>query len=160
MLGGKHVHLARSSDESKALNNFAGPGVIISSAGMMTGGRILHHLKRRLPDASCTIVLGGFMAAGTRGRRLQEGEDHLRIHGRDIPVLAAIEQVSGLSGHADRSDLLRWLKPLPTPRRVFLTHGEQRSATALAEKLSDDRGWDAVVPDLGETFDLVRVART
>jgi metallo-beta-lactamase family protein len=154
VLDGQHVHLVRRTEESKALNNFGGPGVIISSSGMMTGGRILHHLKRRLPDEANTVVLGGFMAAGTRGRRLQNGEETLRIHGSDVPVRAAIEKVSGLSGHADRSDLLRWLEPLPAPRRVFLTHGEEDSATALAAELQKTRGWDVVVPDLGETFSL------
>ena len=102
VLGGPAVHLCRSVDESKALNHVEGPAVIISSSGMMTAGRILHHLKRRLPDKRNTVVLGGFMAAGTRGRALEEGAKSLRMHGVDVPVRAAIEKVPGLSGHADR----------------------------------------------------------
>jgi len=155
VLDGPRVHLIHSSEESKALNGFQGPGVIISSAGMMTGGRILHHLRRRLPEERNTIVLGGFMAAGTRGRRLQDGETRLRIHGRDVPVRAAVERVSGLSGHADRSELLRWVKPLDSsPRKVFVTHGEPDSAVALAAELTKRHGWQTVVPDLGDSFEL------
>lgn len=154
VLDGDNVHFTREVSASKALNRVDGPAVIISSSGMMTGGRILHHLKRRLPDPKTTIVLGGFMAAGTRGRRMQDGEKFIRIHGMDIENKAHIEKVSGLSGHADRSDLLRWLKPLPDPKRVFLTHGEMKSATALADTLKKDRGWNVHIPALGETVEL------
>jgi metallo-beta-lactamase family protein len=129
--------------------------VIISSSGMMEGGRILHHLKRRLPDERNTIVLGGFMAAGTRGRRLQDGAEFIRIHGQDVRVRAAIEEVSGLSCHADRGELLRWLARLEAPRRVFLTHGEPGPAQAFAQLLRDRRGWKCHVPQLGETHELV-----
>jgi len=94
------------------------------------------------------------MAYGTRGRRLQDGAKTIRIHGQDVPVAAAIDTVSGLSGHADRSDLLRWLQPLDDPTRVFLTHGEPDSATALAETLAEDRGWDCHVPAIGERHEL------
>jgi len=154
LLDGPRVHLCRSTDESKALNHLKGPAVIISSSGMMTGGRIVHHLKKRLPGAENTIVLGGYMAIGTRGRRLQNGEKTIRMHGIEIPVNAAIESVSGLSGHADRKDLLRWLKPLPDPRRVFLTHGEPDSSEALSDQLHRERGWKVHIPDLGETHEL------
>ena len=154
VLAGPRVHLCRSVDESKALNHVAGPAVIVSSSGMMTGGRIIHHLKQRLPSPRHTIVLGGYMAVGTRGRRLQEGAKKLRMHGMDVPVRAAIESVPGLSGHADRDGLLRWLKPLPRPKRAFLVHGEPDSAAALADTLRQDRHWDVHVPDLGETHEL------
>ncbi len=106
------VRITRSVQESKAINKLTGPAVIISSAGMMTGGRILHHLRQRLPDKRNTIVLGGFMAAGTRGRALQEGATTLRMFGSDVPVRAAVVEMSGLSAHAGHSELLRWLKPL------------------------------------------------
>lgn len=153
-LGGRNVHLSRSVQESKRLNSLQGPAVIISSSGMMTGGRILHHLKFRLPDARNTILAGGFMAAGTRGRALQERRRTIRIHGQDVLVRAAVESLSGLSGHADRSELLRWLAPLPDPRRVFLTHGELPAATALAAELRATRGWDTYVPKMGESVVL------
>ena len=154
VLAGPRVHLCRTTDESKALNHVAGPAVILSSSGMMTGGRIIHHLKQRLPSPRHTIVLGGYMAVGTRGRHLQDGAESLRMHGIDVPVRAAIEVVPGLSGHADRGGLLRWLQPLPRPKRVFLVHGEPDSAAAFGETLRTLRHWDVHIPELGETQQL------
>ncbi|MEM6799210.1 MAG: MBL fold metallo-hydrolase, partial [Planctomycetota bacterium] len=154
VLGGPAVHLCRSADESKALNNITSGAIIIASSGMMTGGRIIHHLKRRLSDPATTIVMGGYQAVGTRGRKLEEGAETLRMHGMDIPVRAAIEKVPGLSGHADRSGLLRWLKDLPAPKKTFLTHGEPDSAAAFAQTLRGDKGWEVEVPDLGDSFEL------
>ncbi len=149
-----HLTLSRSVAESRKVNELMGPGVIISSSGMMTGGRILHHLRRRLPDPRNTIVLGGFMAAGTRGRALQEGAKTLRVFGADVPVRAAVVEMSGLSGHAGHSELRRWLEPLAAPKQVFFTHGELASATSLAEELRRDRGWNTVVPRMGQSFEL------
>jgi metallo-beta-lactamase family protein len=154
VLGGPAVHLCRSADESKALNNIDFPAIIIASSGMMTGGRIIHHLKRRLSDPRTTIIMGGYQAVGTRGRALEEGAETLRMHGQEIPVKAAIEKVPGLSGHADRSGLLRWLGDLPAPKQTFLTHGEPDSMEALAETLRADRGWEVKTPELGATFEL------
>lgn len=150
----RHVRLVRTAEESKRINSFTGPGMIISSSGMMTGGRILHHLRQRLPDERNTVLLAGYMAEGTRGRALQNGARTLRIHGRDVPVRAAVVEMSGLSGHADRSELLRWLAPLPPPKQTFLTHGELPSAIALAEELRATRGWNTTVPKLGEAIEL------
>ncbi|HEX4148001.1 MAG TPA: MBL fold metallo-hydrolase, partial [Pirellulales bacterium] len=148
------VHLARSTADSKEINAVRGPAVIIASSGMMTGGRILHHLQQRLPHEQNTILIGGFMAEGTRGRALQDGARWLRIFGRDVPVRATVREMSTLSGHAGHSELLRWLEPLSPPRRVFLTHGEKPSATALADELRSKRGWNTYVPQLGETVEL------
>ena len=155
VLAGPRVHLCRTTDESKALNGLAGPAVIIASSGMMTGGRIIHHLKQRLPDAKNTIALGGYMAVGTRGRQLENGAKWIRIHGQDVAVRAAVEKIPGLSGHADRTDLLRWLGPLPKPRRVFLVHGEPDSAAALGDTLRAERDWAVHIPKLGESHELV-----
>lgn len=154
VLGGRHVHLARTVAESKRINEVAGPAVIIASSGMMTGGRILHHLRRRLPDAANTIVLGGFAAAGTRARALKDGASTVRMHGSDVPVRAAVAELTALSGHAGRSELLRWLGPLEPPARVFITHGEPDAAAALAVELRDRRGWNSCVPRLHESFEL------
>lgn len=154
ILAGPKVHLVRTVEESKALNKLKGPAIIISSSGMMTGGRIVHHLKQRLPNKNTTIVLGGYMAVGTRGRLIQEGREFIRMHGTEVPVKAAVESIPGLSGHADRSGLLRWSQNLPKPRRTFLTHGEPESADALADELRSSRDWDVMVPDLGETYEL------
>lgn len=154
VLSARNVHLARSVAESKRINDVEGPAVIIASSGMMTGGRILHHMKRRLPDPQNTVVLGGYMAEGTRGRDMKEGRRTIRIHGQDVAVRAAVAEISAISGHAGRTELLRWLQPLSPPRRTFLTHGELAGANALAATLRDERGWDVVVPKLGQTFVL------
>jgi metallo-beta-lactamase family protein len=155
LLGGPKVHLCRSVDESKALNHVTGPAVIISSSGMMTAGRILHHLKQRLPNPRTTVVLGGYMAVGTRGRSLEEGAPTVRLHGMDVPVKAAVVKVPGLSGHADRKGLLRWLNHLKTPpKQVFLTHGEIDSAEALAANLRERKGWNVSVPDMNESVEI------
>jgi metallo-beta-lactamase family protein len=154
VLDGKGMRLSRTADESKALNQVGGPAIIISSSGMMTGGRILHHLKQRLPHERNTVILGGFQAAGTRGRSLQDGAKWIRIHGKDVKVRAAIEQVPGLSGHADRAGLLRWLEPLKSVKGVFLVHGEVPSAESLAQTLRAQRGWNVHVPELGQTHEL------
>ncbi len=148
------VTLARTANESKQINKLKGPGLVISSSGMMTGGRILHHLRQRLPDPASTIVLGGFAVAGTRARALQEGARTLRIFGADVPVRAAVVEMSGLSGHAGHSELRRWLEPLSAPRQALITHGELTSATHFAEELRRDRGWNTKVPKLGETVEL------
>jgi metallo-beta-lactamase family protein len=155
VLAGPNVHLSRSTDESKALNHLHGPAIIISSSGMMDAGRIVHHLKYRLPHPNNTIILGGYMAYGTRGRLLQDGVKYLKMHGQQIPCRAAVEKIPGLSGHADRSGLLRWLQPLPPPKQTFLVHGEPEPAEALAKTLRIDRGWNVTLPELGESHELV-----
>jgi metallo-beta-lactamase family protein len=149
-----HVQLTSKANESKRINQVTGPAVIISSSGMMTGGRILHHLQRRLPDPKNTIVLAGYMAEGTRGRILQDGGTFLRMHGTEVPVRAAIVQMSALSGHAGHDELLRWLAPLPPPKQVFLTHGEKPVSLAFADELRRTRSWNTVVPKMGESFEL------
>lgn len=154
-LAGPRVHLCRSVDQSKALNHITGPAVILSSSGMMDAGRIIHHLKHRLPNAGNTVVLGGYMAAGTRGRLLQDGAKYLKMHGQHVEVRAAVEKIPGLSGHADRSGLLRWLEPLTPPKQTFLVHGEPESAESLAAALRSNRGWKVTVPDLGDSHELI-----
>lgn len=154
VLDGPGVIMVSETEESKSLNKVKGPAVIISSSGMMTGGRIVHHLQQRLPFPQNTIVLGGFMAIGTRGRLIQDGAPFIRMHGFDVKVRAAVESVPGLSGHADRQGLLRWTEHLPAPKRTFLTHGEPPAAEAFAETLRRERGWDVRVPELGETQEM------
>ena len=95
-----------------------------------------------------------FQAIGTRGRSLIDGAKFLRIHGRDIPVKAAVARVDALSGHADRREVGRWLAGMPAPRRTFLVHGEPAAARGMAEYLQQTRGWDVHVPALGDTVDL------
>lgn len=154
-INGPHLTLIRTTEHSKLLNQIGGPAVIVSSSGMMTQGRILHHLRHRLPDRRNTIILGGFQAAGTRGRQLEERAKFIRLHHQDVPVRAAIEKIPGMSGHADRGELLKWLAPLPAPRHTFLTHGEKPAADALAETLRRERNWNVAIPRLGQTYELL-----
>ena len=148
------VRTAKTAAESKGINAHAGPGIVIASSGMMNGGRILHHLARRLPDEQTTVLVAGFQAKGTRGRTLLGGARPLRIHGRDIPVRAAIRQVDAFSGHADRSEIARWLADMPAPKLAFLVHGEPPAARGMAEFLATSRGWNTTVPAIGQAFDL------
>jgi metallo-beta-lactamase family protein len=148
------VRMARTAEESKAINAHQGAGIVIASSGMMNGGRILHHLARRLPDPRTTVLVAGFQAAGTRGRTLIEGAEFLKIHGRDIPVRAAVRRVDALSGHGDRREIARWLGSMAAPRRVFLVHGEPPAARGMADHLKKTLGWEATVPAIGESFDL------
>src|SRR5262249_8231396 len=148
---GQRVRLSRTVDESKQINSLKGPAVIIACNGMMTGGRILHHLEQRLPNEQNTIVLAGYMSEGTRGRSLAEGAKSLRLYGHDVPVRAAVVSMSALSGHAGHRELLRWLEPLARPRQAFFTHGELPAATALANELASTRGWKTLVPKLGQS---------
>jgi metallo-beta-lactamase family protein len=154
LLHGKWVHLRRTRAESEALNEVKGPAVIISSSGMLSGGRILHHCRVRLPHAENTLLITGYQAAETLGRRLLDGARFVRIHKGEVPVLAEVANLKGLSGHADAGEMLRWLAGLKSPRAVFLTHGEPEAAEALAGRLRLERGLKAHVPGLGETVEL------
>jgi metallo-beta-lactamase family protein len=119
------VRLARTPDESRAINAVPGPVLIISASGMVSGGRVLHHLKQRLPDSRTTVLLVGYQALGTRGRQLQDGAESIKSYGDDIPVRAHVETVHGLSAHADAAGLIRWLRTARRPpRRAFVVHGD------------------------------------
>jgi len=154
-LASPFVHMAKTANESKAINAHRGPGIVIASSGMMNGGRILHHLAQRLPDPKTTVLVAGFQAAGTRGRSLVDGAEMLRIHGRDIPVRAAVRRVDALSGHADRHELGRWLGTLPAPKRTFLVHGEPPAARSMAEFLGATLRFETMIPAIGDSFELV-----
>src|SRR4030088_1397439 len=122
-------HLTRSVEESKAINNVKTPCIIISASGMISGGRVLHHLMQRLPAALNAVLLCGLQAEGTRGRALQEGAKSLKLYGQDVPVAAEIVEMGQFSAHAGKSELLRWLTALPTPpKQTNLTHGESAPA--------------------------------
>jgi len=109
--------------------------------------RVVHHRRIRLPDPRTTVLLVGYQAAGTRGRRLLDGEKPLRMFGEDVPVRATVETVPGLPAHADGEGLLRWLRTADrAPRQVFVVHGEPGPARALAQRIKDDLGWAVVVP--------------
>ena len=154
-LATRQLELLRTPEESKGLNDLAGPLVVIAGSGMATGGRILHHLKLRLPDRRTTVLLPGFQADGTRGRALQNGADHVRIHGGDVPVRARIVTLDGLSAHADRGEILAWLRRFARPpRRTFVVHGEPESAAALAAAVRDELHWNVEVAEDAQAVDL------
>ncbi len=137
---------ARTSVESRALNEIKGPVIIISASGMASGGRVLHHLKRRLPDKRTTVLLCGYQAAGTRGRTLQEGAKKVRIHGKDVTVRARIETLHGLSAHADWKELIVWLSQFERPpKKTFAVHGEASASEALVDAIREHLGWQASV---------------
>lgn len=149
------VFLHRTVHDSKALNTMKGPRVIIAASGMMTGGRILHHLVRRLPDARNLVLLTGYQALGTRGRSLQDGAATLRIHGQNVPVKARVASIQGLSSHADGDEIMRWIGTAGRkPRRVFVVHGEEEAATHLAGRIAEATGAEVAVPRLKDSFDL------
>jgi metallo-beta-lactamase family protein len=146
---------AASRDESKRLNDLKGARIIISASGMLTGGRVLHHAMRVLPDEHATIVFVGYQAAGTTGRRVQDGEPEVKIMKNWVPVRCHVEKVEGFSAHADWEDVLRWLEGLPVaPKMLFTTHGEPVSAEAMAGHIRERFGWNVVVPQFEQTVEL------
>jgi metallo-beta-lactamase family protein len=146
---------ASSRDESKRLNNMKGARIIISASGMLTGGRVLHHAMRILPDKNATVVFVGFQAAGTTGRRVQDGEREVKIMKNWVPVRCYVEKVEGFSAHADWKAVLRWLSGLTgAPKMVFTTHGEPDAAAAMAEHIRGRFGWNVIVPAYEQTIDL------
>lgn len=138
----------RSVDESKLLNLRGGPMIIVSASGMLTGGRILHHLRAYGPDRRNTIVLTGFQAGGTRGARLLAGERSLRLFGADVPIRAEVAVIDSMSAHADADDLIDWMRSGPRrPDAVYVTHGEPAAADTLRLRIEHELGWPARVPE-------------
>ena len=153
VLDGDNVTLHRTRKSSQSLNELKGPAIILSASGMLTGGRILHHMLNRLPDPTTTVALVGFMAEGTLGRKLMEGADLVYIHKSPVEVKARIFNFQGMSGHADWFELLHWLEPIEyQPRKVFITHGEKEQSDAMARHLREERKWDTVQPKMDESF--------
>ena len=149
------VQYTRTADESKAIDRASGPMIVSSASGMATGGRVLHHLRRFLPEETTTVLFTGYQPAGTRGRSLVDGADEVKIHGQYVPVRARVVQIESLSAHADYREMLDWLaRGSLAPRGVFVTHGEPSAADAFRRLLRDRFGWDAQVPGLGDSFAL------
>ncbi|MFJ7587543.1 MBL fold metallo-hydrolase RNA specificity domain-containing protein [Streptomyces sp. NPDC097617] len=146
---------ARTVQESIDINNSSGPAVIVSSAGMATGGRVLHHLHRILPDPRNAVVIVGFAAAGTRARDLVDGARTLKMFGEYVPVRAEVADVPHFSAHADADQIIAWLRTAPPPHTTYLVHGEEGAAETLRDRIDNELGWTAVVPKSGEAV-LVR----
>jgi metallo-beta-lactamase family protein len=150
----KTIELHRTVEESRRLARLKGPAILIASSGMLTGGRILHHLKTLLPRESTVVAIVSYQAEGTRGRVLLQGTKTLRIFREEVPVNAKVVEIGGFSGHADCDELARWTSSLKAPKTVFVTHGEPGPAQAFAARLTSERGWKTVVPAAGQEFVL------
>lgn len=151
----KNLKLSETRLQSKAINQIKENAIIISSSGMATGGRILHHLEARLPERQNTVLLIGYQAEGTRGRALEEGKTEVKIHGQIIPIRAKIEKISGFSGHGDYEEILAWLMAFNRPpEKTFIVHGEPQASQSMADRIRELLGWEVVVPQFGESFEL------
>ena len=148
------LHQMRTTEESIEINDVEGNAIIISASGMATGGRVVHHLQQLLPDPKNTIMLVGFQAAGTRGRSLEEGQKQLKMYGQWIPVNAHIAKVESFSVHADATELVEWLKPIPRPQQVFVVHGEPDGQRGLKDRLENQLNWYVTIPKSGQVFTI------
>jgi len=146
--------VVRTAEESRALNPLRGC-IILAGAGMCNGGRIKHHLRQHIGRPESTVLFAGYQAEGTLGRRILDGHPEVRIFGESHAVRARICRVDGMSGHADRGQLLDWLGHLRRgPTTLALTHGDEAASVALREKVLDRYGWDAIIPRYEETIEL------
>ena len=144
-----------SARDSKALVENDRPAVIIASSGMASGGRVVHHLFAGLPDPRNTVLFVGFQAAGTRGRQLVDGAQHVKIFGQHVPVHARIEKIDGMSSHADAGEIVRWLRTFPrAPKTTYLVHGEVVAQDALKARITRELGWNVEIPTHGQKVDL------
>ena len=150
-----YISFTESPEDSMAINSIKQGAVIVSASGMCDAGRIKHHLKNNLSRQECTVIIAGFQAAGTLGRRLVEGASWVRIFGETVPVRASVYTLGGLSAHADRDALLGWLANFTrSPKRVFVIHGEEETALGFAETVRERFGWRVEVPEIGAGYTL------
>ncbi|MFA0963461.1 MBL fold metallo-hydrolase RNA specificity domain-containing protein [Roseivirga sp. BDSF3-8] len=150
-----NLHYCRDRELSKSLNKLEKNAVILSASGMLTGGRILHHLYHRLPRENDTLLFSGFQPVGTRGRDIQDGEIAVKVFGLPVPIRCHVKDIDGLSAHADRQELHRWLSGFESsPKMTYIVHGEEESAMALQNYISQELKWQATVPDYLDTHTL------
>ncbi|OGN96817.1 MAG: MBL fold hydrolase [Chloroflexi bacterium RBG_13_51_36] len=151
----ERLKIVQSTEESKAINNIRGSSIIIAGSGMVTGGRIKHHIVNNIGRPESTILFVGYQAQGTPGRMLLDGAQEIRLLGQMHPVRAHIEKIDGFSAHADRDGLLAWLADIRVPPRcVFITHGEEEAATSFAALVKEKTGWTVNVPQYKDTVEL------
>jgi len=149
------VQFVRDAQESMRLNESRKPSIILSASGMITGGRILHHLKSLGPDEKNSLVIVGFQSAGTRGEALLRGKRELRIHGQTVPIRAAIHNLENISAHADSSEMISWLSEMKkTPKKTFVVHGEPVAADEMRKLITQKFDWNCYVPEYGEEVTL------
>jgi metallo-beta-lactamase family protein len=141
-INSRHMVVDKTPEQSKAINSLKGPLIIISASGMATGGRVLHHLKHRLPNPDTTVLFAGYQAEGTRGRLLQDGAKDVKMLGEAIPVRAKIKVLDGFSAHADQAEILRWLRTFKkAPKMTYIVHGEPPAAQALDAVIREQLKW-------------------
>lgn len=141
-------------EESMTVNQPKEPCIIISASGMGTGGRVVHHLRFMLPDAKNSVIMVGYQAVGTRGRSLVDGAEEVKMHGEFVPVRAHIANIAAFSVHADANEMFEWVKAASEqPKQIFVVHGEQDAADALASRFKAI-GWNPIVPTDASSFDL------
>jgi metallo-beta-lactamase family protein len=153
--GFKLLQYVREANESKALNNLKGPFIVLAASGMCEAGRILHHLRNGIEDPRNTVLITGFQAENTLGRKILEGQAEVSIFGEPMRVRAEVASLDQLSGHADQGELIEWMRPLaPGLKKVFLVHGEPAPANVLAGLIGKEFGIEVVVPARGDSFQL------
>ena len=156
MFATQRFTVTRSAQESKQITASKLPSIVISSSGMATGGRVLHHLADALPDRRNTVLFVGFQAEGTRGRQLVDGATSVKIHGRLIAVNATVVRLDGMSAHADQSEIIRWLTGFTKPPKVtYLVHGEPHSMEALKTAIGSALDWRVEIPQMNETVQVL-----
>lgn len=149
-----NLHLTRETEHSMAINAIQSGAIVIAGSGMCTGGRIVHHLKHNLGGERNHVMIVGYQARGTLGRRLVDGAERVRIHGRDVPVKAKIHTVGGLSAHGDQEDMARWYGGMEGHPPVYLVHGEREAQGEFGKFLEDRFGCSVNLPGPGEKLDL------
>jgi metallo-beta-lactamase family protein len=150
----KNLHLSSSVEDSMAINNITSGAIIIAGSGMCNGGRIIHHLKHNLARQGAHVMIVGYQAYGTLGRKLVDGHEEVRIHGNDYPVRARIHTVGGLSAHGDVDDLTRWLRNFNSDPAIHVVHGEDESKQAFRNTIEQQLGLRADVPAMGDVLEL------
>ena len=150
-----NINFSLTTEESKKINDVTPPKIIIAGSGMSTGGRILHHERRYLPDKNSTLLLVSYQAPGSLGRRIQDGAGSVGLFGEDVPVRCHIEMISGYSAHADQETLFEFARAhSDTLKKVFLTHGEPKASLTLVQRLRDYLGVNASAPKYGDLIEL------
>jgi len=151
----ENVTIVSGFSETLEVIDTPGSKIVIAASGMLTGGRVLYYLEKYLEDRRNTILLTGFQAEGTRGRALQNGVPEIKMHGSYYPVKANTRLLSAMSGHADQAEMLQWLSQMKeAPKKIFLVHGENASREAFRVKIGSTLGWNVVVPEQSENFEL------
>lgn len=149
------LKMTLTTEESKSINNVPPPKVIIAGSGMSHGGRILHHERRYLPDPNSMLLVVGYQATGSLGRRLLDGEKTVKIFGEEVNVRCKIKAIGGYSAHADKPQLIDWIKPQrQNLKNIFLVQGEEKEADILAQSIADELAVKATIPDNGISYEL------